>query len=108
MAATRALVRLPAIARPGEIIEVRVLLQHPMETGFRPGADGQTLPRNIITRVEARFEGALVFAADCFSAVAANPYISFPLRATSSGALTLSFTGDNGFAHSENARLTVA
>ena len=108
MATTRALVRLPAIARPGEIIDVRVLLQHPMETGFRPGADGQTLPRDIVTRVEARFDGALVFAADCFSAVAANPYISFPLRATASGTLTLSFTGDHGFAHTESARLTVA
>ena len=108
MATARAIVRVPAIARPGEIIDVRVLLQHPMETGFRPGADGQTLPRDIVTRVEVRFDGTLVFAADCFSAVAANPYISFPLRATASGTLTLSFTGDHGFAHTESARLTVA
>lgn len=108
MATTRVLVRLPAIARAGEIIDVRVLLQHPMETGYRPGADGQTLARNIVTRIEARFEGTLVFAADCFPAIAANPYISFALRAVASGTLTLNFTGDNGWAHSESARLTVA
>ena len=108
MATTRAIVRLPATARPGEIIDVRLLLQHPMETGYRPGADGQTLPRNIVTRVEARFEGALVFAADCFPAIAANPYLAFALRATASGTLTLAFTGDNGLAHSESAKLTVA
>ena len=104
----RAIVRLPATARPGEIINVNVLLQHPMESGYRPGADGQTLPRNIVTRVEARFDGTRVFAADCFPAVAANPYISFTLRATASGTLTVDFSGDNGFAHSESARLTVA
>lgn len=103
----RALVRLPALARPGEVIEVRVLLQHPMETGFRPGADGRVLPRDIVRRVEARLDGELVFAADLFPAIAANPYLAFPLRVEQAGTLVLSFQGDNGFAHSESAALRV-
>jgi sulfur-oxidizing protein SoxZ len=104
----QALVRVPALARRGEVMEIRVLLQHVMETGFRPGADGQVLPRDIIQRVEARFEGELVFAMDLFPAIAANPYIAFPLLATTSGALVLNFRGDNGYAHSERVNITVA
>lgn len=104
----RALVRVPAITRRGEVMEVRVLLQHVMETGYRPGADGQVLPRDIVQRVEARFEGELVFAMDLFPAIAANPYVAFPLLATTSGALVLSFRGDRGLAHSERVNITVA
>lgn len=103
----RALVRLPATARSGEVVEVRLLLQHPMETGFRPGADGRTVPRNIVRRIEASFEGERVFAADLFPAIAANPYLAFPLRATKSGTLVVSIEGDNGLAQRESAVLTV-
>ena len=103
----RALVRLPATARPGEIVEVRLLLQHPMETGFRPGANGRTVPRNIVRRVEAHFDGERVFAAELFPAIAANPYLAFPLRATKTGTLVVGIEGDNGLAQRETAVLTV-
>ena len=104
----RALIRTPALARPGEIVEIRVLLQHPMETGFRPGVDGQVLPRDIVTRMEARFEGQLVFAADLFPAIAANPYVAFPMRVTGAGELVITFQGDNGFVHRETAAIRLA
>lgn len=104
----RALVRVPLLARPGEVVEIRVLLQHPMETGFRPGADGTVQPRDIVTRVEAHFEGERVFAADLFPAIAANPYLAFPLRITTGGNLVLSFVGDKGFTHRESAAIRVA
>lgn len=104
----RVLVRLPATARPGEVIEVRLLLQHPMETGYRPGADGRVVPRNILRRIEARFEGETVFVAELFPAVAANPYFAFPLRATRSGTLSLQIEGDGGLVQRETAVLTVA
>lgn len=108
MTSIRALIRLPAVARPGEVIEVRLLMQHPMETGFRPGADGRTVPRNIVRRIEASFDGERVFAADLFPAIAANPYLAFPLRALRSGTLAVSIEGDNGLSQRETAVLTVA
>jgi sulfur-oxidizing protein SoxZ len=108
MTAVRALLRAPATARPGEVVEVRLLMQHPMETGFRPDASGRTVPRNILRRIEARFEGELVFAADLFSAITANPYIAFPLRATRSGTLVVNIEGDHGAAQRESAVITVA
>ena len=106
--AIRALIRLPALARRGEVVEVRVLLQHPMETGYRPGPDGRTLPRHILRRLEARFEGELVFAADLFPAIAANPYVAFTMRATASGTLVLNIEGDGGLVQRETAALAVA
>ena len=103
----RALIRTPTFVRPGEVVEIRVLLQHPMETGFRPGADGQVLPRDIVTRMEAHFDGQPVFAMDLFPAIAANPYVAFPMRVPGAGELVVSFQGDNGFVHRETATLRV-
>ena len=108
MTGVRALLRLPATARPGEVVEVRLLVQHPMETGFRPDAGGRTVPRNILRRIEARFEGELVFAVDLFPAITANPYIAFPLRALKSGTLVVSIEGDLGVSQRESAGITVA
>ncbi len=89
-------------------MNIRLLAQHPMETGYRTSSEGERLPRDLIRRVECRFEGELVFAADLYPAIAANPYIAFPLRATASGTLVVSWTGDRGFALSESARINVA
>jgi sulfur-oxidizing protein SoxZ len=104
----RALINAPATAKRGEVIEIRATIGHPMETGFRPGDDGKLLPRNIIRRFTCRYNGELVFAADLFSAVAANPYLAFHTVATDSGTLTLTWEGDNGFAQTEKVNLTVA
>ena len=105
--ATRALLTVPAATRRGELASIRLLVQHPMETGYRNGSDGQRLQRDIIRRVECRLDGELVLAVDTYAAVAANPYIGFTLRANQSGTLVASWSGDNGFAHSESAVLNV-
>jgi sulfur-oxidizing protein SoxZ len=105
---TRALVNLPESAPRGTVIEVRAMLQHPMETGHRRDAGGSLVPRDIVTRFECRLDGALVFAADLYPAVAANPFIAFPLRAEQGGTLVLTWTGDGGFRHEEQRTLVVA
>lgn len=104
---TRSIIHLPPSARAGDVVPVRVLVQHPMETGYRSSALGVPMPRDIIRRVECRFEGALVFAADLHPAIAANPALSFFLRATRSGTLTVDWRGDNGFAQTDRATLQV-
>lgn len=105
--ATRALLTVPATTRRGELAHIRLLVQHAMETGYRNSSDGQRLPRDIIRRVECRLDGELVFAADTFAAIAANPYIAFNLLASKSGTLVARWSGDNGFAHSESATLNI-
>lgn len=104
----RALITMPKAARRGEIIEIRAMVAHPMETGHRPGADGRLLPRDIIRRFTCRYDGDVVFSADLHPAVSANPYIAFHTIATASGTLSFTWEGDNGFAQTETVQLAVA
>ena len=108
----RTLINLPPAPKRGEIIEIRALIQHPMETGYRPGADGKVLPRDIVRRFSCRFSddaaNELVFSAELFPAIAANPYFAFHTVATGSGTLTFTWEGDNGFTQTETVALKVA
>jgi len=95
----RALVTLPREVKRGEPFEARLLVAHPMETGHRADAQGQRVPRDIVRRIECRLDGDLVFAADLHPAIAANPYVAFPLVVQGEGTLVVAWTGDRGFAH---------
>lgn len=103
----RTLITVPKTVRRGETVELRTLIAHPMETGYRAGADGRVLPRDILRRFECRLDGELVFEAELFPAVAANPFLSFSLRADASGTLSFRWQGDNGFEQTETAALVV-
>jgi sulfur-oxidizing protein SoxZ len=104
----RTLIHVPATARKGDVVEVRTLIAHPMETGYRAGADGRTLPRDIIRRFSCRYNNELVFSADLYPAISANPYLAFQVVADASGTLTFTWEGDNGFAQTESAKITVS
>jgi len=104
----RALIHMPSTAKQGEIIEIRALIAHPMETGYRPGADGKILPRDIIRRFACRYNGEQVFAAELHQAISANPYLGFFTVATETGTLEFSWEGDNGFAQTEKIAITVS
>jgi sulfur-oxidizing protein SoxZ len=103
----RAIIHLPESARRGEVIEIRALIGHPMETGYRPGADGRVLPRNIIRRFSCSYNGEVVFSAELHPAIAANPYIAFHVIATDSGKLQVTWEGDEGFSQTEEKSLAV-
>ena len=103
-----ALLNVPETAAPGEIVEIKVLVQHPMETGFRTGPDGTRVPRDIIQSVRCLYLGEEVFAAELFPAVAANPYLAFTLVAETSGEVTILWTDAAGAESSQSAILTVA
>ncbi len=103
----RAIVKVPASARRGEIIELRAIVAHVMETGFRHTETGALVPRDIIRRMVCSYNGVEVFRADFHPAVAANPLIVFTTIATESGRIEFRWTGDNGFAAAESAQITV-
>jgi sulfur-oxidizing protein SoxZ len=103
----RALINVPAKAKRGEIIEIKTLISHIMETGFRTSHVGQLVPRDIITLLTCKYNGEEIFRAELFPAIAANPYITFFTTATESGTLTFEWTGDNGYAVTETAAITV-
>ena len=109
----RALITLPSTAKRNEIIEIRALIQHPMETGYRRSSEGAMLARDLIRRFTCRFEESgsskseIIFSANLFAAVAANPYLAFHTIASASGAFVFTWEGDNGFAQTERATFTV-
>ena len=103
----RALINVPAKAKRGEIIEIKTLISHNMETGFRPDSMGRPLPRDIITEFVCKYNGEEIFRAELFPAIGANPFISFFTVATASGTLTFEWTGDNGFVATESVDITV-
>lgn len=102
-----AMVNVPDSAAKGEIVEVKLLIQHPMETGFRTGPDGKLVPRNIVHQVRCEYLGTEVFRADLFPAVAANPFLAFRLRATETGEVRLVWTDETGAETAEVRTLTV-
>jgi sulfur-oxidizing protein SoxZ len=103
----RALVNIPAKAKRGEVITIRTLIQHPMETGFRYTTTGAAIPRDIITSFVATYNGEEIFRAELFPAISANPFITFTTVATESGTIGFSWRGDNGFVATEQATITV-
>jgi sulfur-oxidizing protein SoxZ len=103
----RALINVPPRAKRGQVIEIKTLISHVMETGFRPSSIGVLLPRDIITEFVCTYDGQEIFRADLYPAISANPFITFHTVATQSGTLTFTWTGDNGFSVTEQAAITV-
>jgi sulfur-oxidizing protein SoxZ len=103
----RALINVPAKAKRGEVIAIKTLISHVMETGFRHSSTGIPVPRDIITMFVATYNGEEIFHAELFPAVAANPFITFYTVATESGTIEFKWTGDNGYAATEQAKITV-
>jgi sulfur-oxidizing protein SoxZ len=100
-------VQLPQQARRGEIVEVRIAIQHPMETGFRYDRMGKPVPKNVINSLKVRYNDADIFSAELGSGIAANPYLQFYLVADASGELVFEWVDDNGTRGSERAAITV-
>ena len=103
-----ALVNVPARARRGEVIEIKTLVSHAMETGYRRTDLGAPIPRDIIRRFVCTYNGTEIFRAELHAAIAANPFFAFSTVATESGTIAFRWTGDNGFSVAESAAITVA
>jgi sulfur-oxidizing protein SoxZ len=102
-----ALINVPAKAKRGEIIEIKTLMSHIMETGYRHTANGELVSRDIITGFACRYNGVEIFRADLFPAIAANPFITFFTIATESGKFDFEWIGDNGFSETASASISV-
>lgn len=101
-------VQVPREARRGEIIEVRIAIQHPMETGFRYDNSGKPIPKNVINQVVCRYNGNEIFRAELGSGVSANPYLQFSTIAEASGDIVFDWVDDAGERGTERASITVS
>jgi sulfur-oxidizing protein SoxZ len=100
-------VQVPKQAKRGEVIEIRIVIQHVMETGYRLDNFGRAIPKNVINTLIARYNGAEIFRAEMGSGVAANPYLQFCTTAVASGEIEFSWVDDAGARGGERAAITV-
>jgi len=100
-------IQMPKQATRGQVVEIRIAIQHPMETGFRRDDGGREIPKNVINKLVCRYNGAEVFRAEMGSGVAANPYLDFFVVADASGELVFDWVDDNGMTGSERAPIVV-
>ncbi len=105
--AARVLINAPRRAKRGEIIQIKTLISHIMETGFRHDDVGKPIPRNIITSFVCTYNGEPIVDATLHQAIAANPFIAFHAVATESGTFAFKWTGDNGFSQEATSTITV-
>lgn len=89
-------VQIPPIVRRGEVFEIRVLLQHPMETGYRFDVLGSAVPKNVIHTLTVDYAGQRIFQAEMGTGISANPFLSFYTRATEPADLLLAWVDDTG------------
>ena len=104
---SRTVVSMLKTATKGEIVPIRVIVQHDMESGFRHTERGVRVARDIIRDFVCSYDGVEVFRAELHPAMGANPTFSFFTRATQTGTLEFKWTGDNGYASSVTSMLTV-
>src|ERR1700687_1789615 len=104
---SRTLINGPAKAKRGEVIEIKTLISHDMESGYRPDSVGKMIPRDIINLFVASYNGVEIFRAELHPAIAANPFLSFTTIATESGRIDFTWTGDNDFSANETVQITV-
>ena len=97
----------PPQAKRGELVEIRIAIQHPMETGFRMDNLGKVIPKNTISHLLCRYNGVDVFRAEMGSGIAANPYLQFYLVAQESGNVEFTWMDDAGEKGSASASLQV-
>src|SRR5674476_1613454 len=104
----RPLINVPAKVKRGQAFEIKTLISHVMETGYRYSTTGARIPRDILTLFSCSYNGEEIFRADLYPAMSANPFIAFFTMATESGTLEFKWTGDNSFSETATATITVA
>ena len=100
--------RVPTSAKKGEVIEIKTLITHPMETGLRKDADGKSVPRLIVNSLLVTYNGKPVLNAKLEPAVSANPYLAFFLKVDEPGTLKFTWTDDNKQSWSAESKIEVA
>jgi len=98
----------PKTATRGEVIELKTLIQHDMESGYRLDSRGEVVPRKILEKFECFYNGEIIFQADFQRGIAANPFLTFYTKATESGTLRFKYTEETGKTFEDSVEITVS
>ena len=89
-------IKIPKKVAAGDVITIKTLVSHKMESGQRKDKEGNTIPRKIINKFTCEFNGASVFSCDIDPAFAANPYFEFKAKVEEAGTFKFTWTDDDG------------
>ncbi len=108
MADTKPRVKVPSTAAKGEVVTIKTLISHEMESGQRKDKDGNVIPRKIINKFTCTFNGKEVFSCDLDPAIAANPYFEFNVKVTESGKFVFTWVDDDGSVYTAESEIKVS
>lgn len=100
-------VKLPKTATAGEVITIKTLITHRMESGHRQNLLGELIPRSIIHRFTCSFEGEMVVDAELHPGISTNPFLEFSMRVPGSGVFSFAWHDDDGAIYTARARIDV-
>lgn len=101
-------VRVPRSAAAGEVITIKTLISHIMESGQRKDSEGNVIPRSIINTFSCDFNGQNVFSVNLESAVSANPYFEFDAVVPEAGEFTFTWNDDDGSVYTDTKAIEIA
>lgn len=107
MAKVKPRVKVPKTAEAGEVITIKTLISHPMESGQRKDKEGNPIPRKIINSFKVEFNGTQVFAADVDPAVSSNPYFEIRSKVPESGTFKFTWVDDDGSVYETSKKIKV-
>ncbi|PZX38946.1 sulfur-oxidizing protein SoxZ [Roseinatronobacter thiooxidans] len=108
MSDVRPRIRLPRSANAGDVIEVKTLISHNMETGLRRDGSGNAIPRQIINRFTCEYAGQMVLDVTMEPAISANPYMEFDVQVDESADFVFTWYDDDGSVYSETQSFEVS
>lgn len=107
MATPKPRVKVPAKAAKGEVVTIKTLISHDMESGQRKDKDGKVIPRKIINKFSCTFNEQPVFSCDLAPAISANPYLEFTAKVAESGTFAFTWVDDDGSVYTAENKITV-
>ncbi len=107
MATPKPRVKVPKTASKGDVVTIKTLISHEMESGQRKDKEGNVIPRKIINKFTCAFNGTLVFECDLDPAISANPYFEFTAKVPESGTFKFTWVDDNGETYTDEQTIEV-
>lgn len=101
-------VRVPREASAGEVITIKTLISHKMESGQRKDDDGNAIPRSIINRFTCEFNGQIVVDVTFEPAISTNPFFEFESVVPESGTFVFTWYDDDGDVYTESKDIAVS
>ena len=101
-------VKVPKSASAGEVITIKTLISHKMESGQRKDGDGNVIPRSITNRFVASFNGETVIDVTLAPAISTNPYFEFDAKVPEAGEFTFTWYDDDGSVYETSKPIAVS